>query len=197
VRGAGLVVGLVAGYFATMRSGVYFALVTLAIAELVHSLAPHLVSVFGGEAGIASMRMPWLGFTFGPLIEVYYLTLAWVVVSVFLLWAYTRTPFGRLTLALHDNEQRVSFLGYNAHSSKMIIFAISAMFSGIAGGLQVISSETANYGLFGLKVSSDVVLHAYVGGVTLFFGPVAALSCSRCSPIWCPTSHAPGSSIRG
>lgn len=169
---AGLLVGLVAGYFATMRSGVYFALVTLAIAELLHSLAPHLVSVFGGEAGIASMRMPSLGVTFGSLLEVYYLTLAWVVLSVFLLWAYTRTPFGRLTLALHDNEQRVSFLGYNAHFSKMIVFAVSAMFSGIAGGLQVISNETANYGLFSLKVSSDVVVQAYVGGVTLFFGPV-------------------------
>ena len=170
---AGLAAGLVAGYFATIRSGVYFALVTLAMAELLHALAPHLVGIFGGEAGIASMRMPSMGVTFGSLIEVYYLTLAWVVLAVFLLWAYTRTPFGRLTLALHDNEQRVSFLGYNAHSSKMIIFAVSAMFSGIAGALQVISNETANYGLFDLKVSSAVVVHAYVGGIGLFFGPVA------------------------
>ncbi len=168
---AGLIVGLAAGYFATMRSGVYFALVTLAIGELFYSLAPHLQSVFGGEAGMSSMRMPWMGITFGSLIEVYYLVLAWVALSVLLLWAYTRTPFGRLTLALRDNEQRVRFLGYGAHSSKVIIFGVSAMFSGIAGGLQVLSNETANYALFGMNISTQVVVHTYVGGTSLLFGP--------------------------
>jgi len=169
---AGLLAGLVAGFFATMRSGVYFALVTLAIAELFHSLAPHWQGVFGGEAGLSSMRMPWGGIVFGSLIEVYYLTLAWVVLSILLLWGLTRTPFGRLALALRDNEQRVRFLGYNAHISKVIIFAISAMFSGVAGGLQAISNETANYVLFASAVSAQVVLYTFVGGATIFFGPV-------------------------
>ncbi len=168
----GLLVGIVAGFFATMRSGVYFALVTLAIAELFHSLTPHLQGLFGGEAGISSMRMPWQGFSFGSVLEVYYLTLAWVVLSILLLWAFTRTPFGRLTLALRDNEQRVRFLGYNAHASKVIIFAVSAMFSGIAGGLLAISNETANYALFSSHISAQVVLQTFVGGATIFFGPV-------------------------
>lgn len=169
---AGLVVGLIAGYFSTMRSGVYFALVTLAIAELFHSLAPRLEETFGGEAGISSMRMPWSGFAFGTLIEVYYLTLAWVLVCGLGLWAYTRTPFGRLTLALRDNEQRVRFLGYSAHSSKVIVFAVSAMMTGVAGSLQAISNETANYSLFASNVSAQVVLQTFVGGSTVFFGPV-------------------------
>lgn len=169
---AGLGVGLVAGYFATLRSGVYFALVTLAIAELFHSLTPHLQSLFGGEAGISSMRMPWQGITFGSTLEVYYLTLFWVVLSVLALWAYTRTPFGRLTLAIRDNEQRVRFLGYDAHGAKMVIFAVSAMFAGIAGALQAISNETANYALFGSQISAQVVLQTFVGGATLFLGPV-------------------------
>ncbi|PKR53736.1 branched-chain amino acid ABC transporter permease [Thalassospira marina] len=169
---AGLVVGLIAGYFSTMRSGVYFALVTLAIAELFHSLAPHLEGIFGGEAGVSSMRMPWTGFTFGSILEVYYLTLAWVVVCGLGLWAYTRTPFGRLTLALRDNEQRVRFLGYNAHSAKVIVFAVSAMVSGVAGALQAISYETTNYSLFASGVSAQVVLQTFVGGSTVFFGPV-------------------------
>lgn len=168
----GLLVGLCAGFFATMRSGVYFALVTLAIAELLHSLAPHWQGVFGGEAGLSSMRMPWQGIIFGSLLEVYYLTLGWVALSILLLWAYTRTPFGRLTLALRDNEERVRFLGYSAHASKVIVFAISAMFSGVAGGLQAISNEAANYALFGSGVSAQVVLYTFVGGSTIFFGPV-------------------------
>ncbi|WP_037088499.1 branched-chain amino acid ABC transporter permease [Neorhizobium vignae] len=169
---AGLLIGLIAGYFATMRSGVYFALVTLAIAELFHSLAPRLEAVFGGESGISSMRMPWSDITFGSMLEVYYLTLAWVLICGLGLWAYTRTPFGRLTLALRDNEQRVRFLGYSTHSVKVIVFAVSAMLTGVAGSLQAISNETANYSLFASDVSAQVVLQTFVGGSTVFFGPV-------------------------
>ncbi|MGF9693992.1 branched-chain amino acid ABC transporter permease [Rhizobium sp. 0TCS1.26] len=169
---AGLLLGLCAGYFATMRSGVYFALVTLAIAELFHSLAPQLKGMFGGESGVSSMRMPWSGIIFGSTIEVYYLTLEWVLLCGLGLWAYTRTPFGRLTLALRDNEQRVRFLGYNAHSAKVVVFSISAMTAGIAGSLLAISNETANYSLFASDVSAQVVLHTFVGGSTVFLGPV-------------------------
>jgi len=173
---AGFVIGAFAGYFATMRSGVYFALVTLAIAELLHSLAPHWDGLFGGEAGLSSMRMPWAGLTFGSPLQVYYLALGWAVLSILLLWAYTRTPFGRLTLALRDNEQRVRFIGYNAHTTKVIIFSISAMFSGIAGALLAISNETANYSLFSTHVSAQVVLHTFVGGSTVFLGPAVGAS---------------------
>lgn len=169
---AGLGIGAIFGFFATMRSGVYFALVTLAIAELFHSLAPHWQEVFGGEAGLSSMRLPWQGFSFGSVLEIYYLALAWAVVSVWLLWAYTRTPFGRLTLAMRENEQRVRFLGYNTHAAKIIVFAVSAAFAGIAGSLQAISIETANYSVFSSHVSAQVVLHTFVGGSTIFFGPV-------------------------
>lgn len=173
---AGFLIGAFAGYFATMRSGVYFALVTLAIAELLHSLAPHWDGLFGGEAGLSSMRMPWAGLTFGPPLQVYYLALCWTLISILLLWAYTRTAFGRLTLALRDNEQRVCFMGYNAHTTKVIIFSISAMFSGIAGALLAVSNETANYSLFSTHISAQVVLHTFVGGSTVFFGPAVGAS---------------------
>jgi len=168
---AGLIVGLITGWFATLRSGVYFALVTLALAEMLHSLAPHWEGLFGGEAGISSMRMPWGGFLFGRVIEIYYLTLIWVTLCIGLLYAFTRTPFGRLTLALRDNEERVRFLGYDAHATKMIVFAVSATFAGVAGGLLAVSNEQTNYELFSTHVSAQVVLHTFVGGSTVFFGP--------------------------
>jgi branched-chain amino acid transport system permease protein len=168
----GLLAGAVVGFFATKRSGVYFALVTVAISELVHSLAPHWESLFGGEAGLSSMRMPWAGISFGEPIEVYYLTLVWTVLSVAALWAYTRTPFGRLTLALRENEQRVRFLGYDTHKTKLIAFAISAAFTGIAGSLLALANESANYTLFAGTISAQVVLHAFIGGVTMFLGPM-------------------------
>lgn len=172
----GLVGGLVAGYFATQRSGVYFSLVTLAIAELIHALAPHWEGMFGGESGLSAMRMPSMGLIFGTQIEVYYVTLAWVALSVGLLYAYTRTPFGRLTLALRDNEQRVRFMGYDAHRTKIVVFAMSTMFTGVAGGLLAMSAETANYNIFTTHVSAQVVLHTFVGGSGVFLGPVLGAS---------------------
>ena len=173
---AGLGLGLVFGYFATIRSGVYFALVTLALAELLHSLAPQLQGTFGGEAGISSMRMPFGPLDFGSTLEVYYLTLFWTLLSLALLFAYTRTAFGRLTLALRENEQRVRFAGYNVHATKVVVFAISAMFSGVAGGLLAISQEVSNYTIFGMGVSSAVVLHTFIGGSTVFLGPAVGAS---------------------
>lgn len=168
---AGFVVGICTGYFATLRSGVYFALVTLALAEMLHSLAPHWEGLFGGEAGISSMRMPWGGIIYGQTIEVYYLTLVWVTAAIALLYAYTRTPMGGLTLALRDNEQRLQFMGYNVHAAKVVVFTLSATFSGLAGGLLAVSNEQANYELFTTQVSAQVVLHTFVGGSTVFFGP--------------------------
>lgn len=168
---AGLAVGAFVGFFATKRSGVYFALVTVAVAELLYTLAPHWEVVFGGEAGLSSMRMPWAGISFGEAIHVYYLTIAWTVLCILALWAYTRTAFGRLTVALRENEHRVRFLGYDTHKTKVIVFSISAAFSGVAGGLLAVANESANYTLFAGTVSSQVVLHAFIGGSTLFLGP--------------------------
>ncbi|MGY6270974.1 branched-chain amino acid ABC transporter permease [Achromobacter denitrificans] len=167
----GLVFGGIAGWFATQRSGTYFAMITLAIAELVHSLAPHLKGVFGGEAGLSTMRMPAWGFDFGSTIQVYYLTLAWVLLSLALLYAYTRTPLGRLTLGLRENSHRLRFLGYNVHGVATLVFALSAMFSGVAGSLQVISNESANYVVFDPALSAAAVLNTYIGGVQVFLGP--------------------------
>lgn len=168
---AGLLLGLVAGWFSTQRTGTYFAMITLAIAELLHSLAPHLKSVFGGEAGVSSMRMPSMGFTFGATTEVYYLTLTWVLVSLLLLYLFTRTPVGRLAMGLRENRHRLAFLGYDTHKLSVLVFSVSAMFSGIAGGLQVINNEAANYVLFEGTLSAAAVLNTYIGGVSTFFGP--------------------------
>ena len=167
----GLVFGGIAGWFATQRSGTYFAMITLAIAELVHSLAPHLKGIFGGEAGISTMRMPAWGFDFGSTTQVYYLTLAWVLAAMALLYLYTRTPLGRLTLGLRENSHRLKFLGYNVHGLSTLVFAISAMFSGMAGGLQVLSNESANHIVFDASLSAAAVLNTYIGGVQVFLGP--------------------------
>jgi branched-chain amino acid transport system permease protein len=167
----GAALGLVAGWFSTQRSGVYFSMITLALAELLHALAPHLKSTFGGEGGVSSMRMPAWGISFGTPTEVYYLTLVWVLASLALLYFFSRTPLGRLTLGLRENAHRLKFLGYNVHVLRVLVFMLSAMFAGIAGGLLAMNNEAANYVLFDVRLSSEVVLNAYIGGVGVFFGP--------------------------
>lgn len=167
----GLLAGLAAGWFSTQRTGAYFAMITLAIAELLHAIAPQLKDVFGGEAGISTMRMPAWGLSFGSTVEVYYLTLAWVLASLALLYLLTRTPLGRLALGLRENGHRLRFLGYDVHRIGVLIFALSGMFSGIAGGLQVLSNEAANYVVFDTSLSAAVVLNTYIGGVHAFLGP--------------------------
>lgn len=167
----GLLVGLVAGWFATKRTGVYFAMITLAIGELLYALAPHLSGWFGGEAGVSTMRMPAFGLSFGSNTEVYYLTLVWVLLCLGLLYLFTRTPLGRAALGLRENTRRMRFLGYNVHAVSVLVFAVSTMFSGVAGALQAINIESANYVVFNLDLSAEVLLNSFIGGVTFFLGP--------------------------
>jgi branched-chain amino acid transport system permease protein len=168
---AGLISGIVFGWFATQRSGVYFAMVTLALAELLFTLAPTWDSLFGGESGISTMRMPSWMFSFGNDRHVYYLTLAWVVLSTWCLWAFTRTPMGRLAIAMRENEHRVKFLGFNTHLTRTLVFAISAMFTGVAGALLAVANEATNYTIFSAQASASVVLQTFIGGAGTFFGP--------------------------
>jgi len=168
---AGFISGIEFGWFATQRTGVYFAMVTLALAELLYTLAPTWNSLFGGESGVSTMRMPSWAISFSNDTHVYYLTLAWVVVSIWCLWAFTRTPMGRLAVAMRENERRVRFLGFNTHLARTLVFAISAMFTGVAGALLAIANEASNYTIFSAQASANVVLQTFIGGAGTFFGP--------------------------
>ena len=168
---AGCMLGLVAGWFSTQRSGVYFSMITLALAELLHALAPHLKDFFGGEGGISAMRMPAWGFDFATSTHVYYLCLFWVILAMGLMFYFTSTPLGRLTNGLRENTNRLKFLGYNVHLLRVMVFTISASFAGLAGGLLAMNNEAANYILFDMTLSTQVVLNSYIGGIGSFYGP--------------------------
>jgi len=168
---AGALSGLVFGWLATQRVGVYFAMLTFALSELLVSVAPGLNTVFGAESGISTMRSPAWGLSFGPDSQVYYLTLGWFVISAWCMWAFTKTPLGRLALALRDNEHRVRFLGFDTRLSRTLIFTISCTFAGIAGALLAMTNESANYTVFSAQVSANVVLQTFIGGAGTFFGP--------------------------
>lgn len=170
--GAGFVFGLVAGWFATRRSGVYFAMITVALAELVASIAVKWESVFGGEGGLRSARTPWGPFSLQQVSDVYWMTLAWLLLVIAVLWWIQRSPMGTVMRGIREREIRVSFLGYDTHKVKTLVFAISGGIAGLAGGLLALSDEAANMVLFQGAGSAFVVVNTIIGGAGVLLGPV-------------------------
>lgn len=164
--------GLIAGWFATIRTGVYFAMITVAITELVRAIVQRWDSVFGGEAGISSMRNDWGPFSFQSLTSVYYFTLIWTIIGILFLWGLQRSPLGVVIRGIREQEERVKFLGYDTHTLKTLVFAISAGVSGMAGALLAFSNESTNVALFEGANSTMVLVNTVIGGAGVFLGPV-------------------------
>lgn len=173
----GLAVGIVAGYFATARSGTYFSMITLAMGELLYNLARRWDSIFGGETGMSGMRMPWGDLTFGSFDQVYYVVLAWVLIGIGLMWYLTLTPFGRIAAAVGNNEERLRFLGYNTRALKTKTMVVSCAAAGLAGGLMTFTTENASYEMFSGPTSGAAVIQSFIGGVGVFLGPAVGAIC--------------------
>jgi len=171
----GLVFGIVFGSVATRRAGTAFAMITLGIGELVASSSHILHGVFGGEEGVTINRTKLLhlfGWSFGPQIQVYYLIAAWCLVAAILMYALTRTPFGRICNAVRDNPERVRFTGYNTTMVRFMAYSLSGLFAGVAGGLAAVNFEIMNFSQMGAAQSGSVILMTYIGGVGNFAGPI-------------------------
>jgi branched-chain amino acid transport system permease protein len=172
---AGLASALVLGWVSTLRSGTAFAMISLGLAELVGSSSLILPSFFGGEEGVSTNRtrlLHILGWNFGPQIQVYYLIAAWCFICAVIMYALTRTPFGRMCNAVRDNAERVQFIGYSPRVVRFIAFSLSGLFAGVAGSLVAINFELANSALFGATQSANVILATFIGGAGHFIGPV-------------------------
>jgi branched-chain amino acid transport system permease protein len=172
---AGLAFAMLFGWVSTKRSGTAFAMISLGLAELVGSSALILRSFFGGEEGVSTNRTKLLrlfDWNFGSQIQIYYLITAWCLVCAGLLYALTRTPFGRMCNAVRDNPERAQFVGYNPQMVRYIAFCLSGLFAGIAGGLVSINFELANSALFGATQSGNVLLATFIGGTSYFIGPI-------------------------
>lgn len=173
---AGAFFAILLGYVTTRKSGTTFAMITLGIGELVASMALMFPEFFGGEGGISTDRVvgqPFLGITFGPSIQMYYLIALYCFVCTALMFAFTRTPLGRMLNAVRDNPERVEFIGYNTHKVRYFSFIIAGFFAGIGGGLMVMHFEiiTAMDSLNAIR-SGTYLLFTFLGGATLFFGPI-------------------------
>jgi branched-chain amino acid transport system permease protein len=172
---AGLFFAVLFGYVTTKKAGTPFAMITLGMAELVFAMSLMFSEFFGGEAGVSSNRVmgqPFFGITFGPPIQVYYLIALYTFVCVALMFAFTRTPLGRMLNAVRDNPERVEFVGYNTQRVRYMAFIISGFFAGVAGGLGAILFEIVTAEVVGAARSGAYLLFTFLGGATFFFGPI-------------------------
>jgi branched-chain amino acid transport system permease protein len=172
---AGIGFAVLLGYVTTRKSGTPFAMITLGVAELVSAMSLMFSEFFGGEAGVAGNRVvgqPFFGISFGPQIQVYYLIAVYTFVCVAAMFAFTRTPLGRMLNAVRDNPERVEFVGYNTQRVRYIAFIISGFFAGIAGGLGAVNFEIVTAEVVGAARSGAYLLFTFLGGATFFFGPV-------------------------
>jgi branched-chain amino acid transport system permease protein len=172
---SGAALAIVFGYMATKQRATAFAMITLGIGELMTTAALMFHHFFGGEGGVNSNRMighSLFGFKYGPSIQVYYLILAWTVISALLMLHLTRTPLGRMANASRDNFERVQFVGYDPRMVRFLQFVLSGFFAGIGGGLYAITYEIVTFDALAAPLSANALLMAYIGGSAAFGGPI-------------------------
>ena len=172
---AGGFFAILLGYVTTKKAGTPFAMITLGIGELVAAMVLMVPEFFGGEGGVSANRSvgkPFLGITFGPPIQVYYLVAVYTFVCTAAMYAFTRTPLGRMLNAVRDNPERVEFIGYSMQRIRYLSFIIAGFFAGVAGGMYALVFEIATAEVVGAGRSGLYLLFTFLGGATFFFGPI-------------------------
>ncbi len=176
--GAGLLTATICaaffGFIALRVSGVYFLLVTMAIGELLYSVAVKWRSVTGGSNGIAGIPYPDIGipgFTLNST-SFYYLVFTLFIICFFILYRVAKSPFGRALQGIRGDERRMKSLGYNTWLYKYIAFVIAGLFAGIAGVLYAPYSGVVSVTSVGILTSATVLLMVIIGGDRVFWGPV-------------------------
>jgi len=166
------VLGLIAGSLAIRRQGIYFAMITLALAQMMYLVALR-VKLTGGEDGIQAVpRGRLFGvFDLSHEMTMYVFVLVVVLAGFFLIYRIINSPFGEVLRAIRENEQRAISLGYKTDRYKLIAFVLSATLAGLAGSVKAFVFQLASLTDVHWTMSGEVVLMTLVGGLGTIFGP--------------------------
>jgi branched-chain amino acid transport system permease protein len=169
-----MVLAVPIGYLSVRRTGIYFAMVTLAFAQMVYFIANQWGEVTGGENGLQGIPKNLGGLT--DLINsdafyFYYAALPLVLLGVFVAWRAVNSPFGRVLVAIRDNPARARALGFDVERYKIMAFVLSAGLAGLAGGVFSISHGFASLQELVWTTSGKVVLITVLGGIGTLWGP--------------------------
>jgi branched-chain amino acid transport system permease protein len=167
------VMGLAMGALAIRRSGIYFAMITLALSQMVYFF--FLQAKFtGGEDGLQGVPR---GTLFGLIdlksdFNLYYVVMAIFVFGYFIVWRTVHSPFGQVLKAIRENEARTTSLGYDVDRFKLLAFVLSAMLAGLAGSTKMLIFVSATLTDATWQMSGLVILMTLIGGLGTLVGPV-------------------------
>ena len=173
---AAVVVGLyalVVAYFATTRRGIYFALLTLIFAEVVYTFFRY-TQAFGGSDGIQGLPAPDLapGVAMDTPLRIYYVVVVYLALAYVVCRVLVASHFGRVLVAIRENEDRARFLGYRVQRYKMGVCVISALLTGLAGALYPGRAAYATPDLMHWSISGEFLIMVMIGGLGTLVGPV-------------------------
>lgn len=172
VAGAALM-GLVIGFFAIRRQGIYFAMITLALAQMFFFFCLQ-AGFTKGEDGLQGVpRGHLLGFIdLSQPLNMYCFVLLTTAAGVFAIWRIVHSPFGMILRAIRENERRAISLGYPVNLYKLAAFVMSAALAGLAGGLKALVFQFATLTDVAWQMSGEVILMTLLGGIGTIFGPI-------------------------
>jgi branched-chain amino acid transport system permease protein len=162
------IAGLIVGWFCVRRSAVYFALLTLAFAQIIWTIIFQWYDFTNGDNGIVNIPVP----DFFSLTNSYYFSLVIVVVCIGLLWMIVHSPFGKTLQAIRENPGRTEFIAIHVRRYQLAVFVISSIFLGIAGSLYCIFSGSVFPDYAHWAKSTDMLVVCLLGGFFNFSGPV-------------------------
>jgi branched-chain amino acid transport system permease protein len=183
LAGTGVATGLgvVIGWLAIRRQGIYFAMVTLALAQMMFFVALQ-VPFTGGEDGISPVpQAHLLGFIdLSKPLAMYYTVLAIFLIGFGIIYRTIHSPFGQILKAIRENEPRAISLGYRVDQYKLLAFTLSAALAGLAGATKALALQQASLTDVNWQMSGEVVLITLLGGVGTIFGPVVGAAIWVC-----------------
>lgn len=170
--------GAIVGAFISHRRGIYYALLTIAFGQVFWFTSMKLYGVTGGEDGLLGiprppLTLPGVELDLGSNVALFYVSAAFLLVTVIVLRRLVRSPFGRVLQAIRQNETRARFAGYEVWRFKWAAFVVSAMFAGLAGALFSMAQQSAYPDVMSVHQSGLIVMMVLVGGgLVSFWGPV-------------------------
>lgn len=160
------------GLLSVRRTGIYFAMVTLAFAQTIYFAVNQWGSVTGGENGLQGVPRELGGLDLSEPFYFYYAALPMILAGMLLAWRVVRSPFGRVLAAIRDNPARVRALGYPVERYEVLAIVLSAGLAGIAGGLFAVSHGFASLQEVYWTTSGKVVIMTVLGGIGTLWGAV-------------------------
>jgi branched-chain amino acid transport system permease protein len=164
---------LVVGAICVRRSGIYFAMITLAIAQIEYFVAVQLSGITGGENGLQlDSRGSFFGLQLENNVAFYYVVLVAVALCAVLAWRIVNSPFGVVLAAISQNEQRAIALGYRVYRYKLVVFVLAGALSGLAGAFFALGNHLAGLEMLDWHTSGSVVMMTVLGGASTLVGPM-------------------------